>query len=129
MPPLGRQAGRGELLRAMIGPNLRAASLFLQFDIGMTTRKVVKAIAGLSPLNSCRPACCVSAKSGQKGQAVGRGCRRETAGLRCHHADETYYRIDGQSANVWFHGNEDLAHFQISERAAAKYRGNPRRRL
>ena len=36
-----RKAGPGELLRAMIGPHLRAASLFLQFDIGLTTRKVV----------------------------------------------------------------------------------------
>jgi hypothetical protein len=32
----------------MIGPNLRAASLFLQYDIGLTTRKVVRAVAGLA---------------------------------------------------------------------------------
>jgi hypothetical protein len=36
------------MLRARIGPNLRAASLFLQYDIGLTTRKVVRAIAGLA---------------------------------------------------------------------------------
>jgi hypothetical protein len=40
-----QQAGPGELPRAMIGPNLRAAGLFLQYDIGLTTRKVVRALA------------------------------------------------------------------------------------
>jgi hypothetical protein len=32
----------------MIGPNLRAASLFSQYDMGLTTRKVVRTIAGLA---------------------------------------------------------------------------------
>jgi hypothetical protein len=32
-----------------------------------------------------------------------------------NHADETYYRIDGKPAYVWFHGNEDLAHFCVSQ--------------
>ena len=43
-----RQPGPGELLRAMIGPEARAASLYLRFDIGMTCRKVTRAFAGLT---------------------------------------------------------------------------------
>ena len=43
-----RQAGEGELLRTMIGPNLRAAGLFLRYDIGLTIRKVVRTMAGLA---------------------------------------------------------------------------------
>jgi hypothetical protein len=34
-----KQLGLGELPRAMIGPNLRATSLFLQYDIGLRTDK------------------------------------------------------------------------------------------
>jgi hypothetical protein len=43
-----RSAGPGELLRAMIGPHLRAVGMFLQYDIGLTTRKVVRTVAGLA---------------------------------------------------------------------------------
>jgi hypothetical protein len=37
-----------------------------------------------------------------------------------NHADETYYRINGQPAYVWFHGNENLAHFQVSGTRSGK---------
>jgi transposase len=43
-----QQLGPGELPRAMIGPNLRAAAMFLQYDIGLSTRKVVRTVAGLA---------------------------------------------------------------------------------
>ena len=110
-----RQAGPGELLRAMIGPSLRAASLFLQFDIGMTTRKVVKAIAGLSPLKFV-PATLLQfgKQAAKKAKRLAEDVVEKLRACDAGHADETHYRIDGQSANVWFHGNEDLAHFQIT---------------
>jgi transposase len=45
-----RQAGDGEILRAKIGPQMRARGLFLRFDIGLPCRKVVGAIEGLDSL-------------------------------------------------------------------------------
>jgi hypothetical protein len=112
----GRQAGPGELLRAMIGPNLRAASLFLQYDIGLTTRKVVRAMAGLarfpfvpaSLLHFGKEAAC-------KAKPLAQDVAEKLRACEANHADETYYRIDGKPAYVWFHGNEDLAHFCVSQ--------------
>jgi hypothetical protein len=43
-----QQLGPGELPRAMIGPSFWAASLFLQYDIGLLTRKVVRTVVGLA---------------------------------------------------------------------------------
>lgn len=109
-----RQAGPGELLRARIGPNLRAASLFLQYDIGLTTRKVVRTVAGLAqfdfvPASLLRFGKGVAARVKLLAQDVAEKLRACDA----NHADETYYRIDGQPAYVWFHGNEHLAHFSV----------------
>jgi hypothetical protein len=42
-----RQPGEGEILRAKIGPQMRARGLFLRFHIGLPYRKVVGAIEGL----------------------------------------------------------------------------------
>jgi hypothetical protein len=39
------------------------------------------------------------------------------------HADETRWSIDGDSAHVWFHGNEDLAHYHIDPSRAGEVSG------
>ena len=45
-----RQPGEGEILGAMIGPQMRARGMFLRFHIGLPYRKVVSAIEGLDSL-------------------------------------------------------------------------------
>jgi transposase len=116
-----QQAGPGELLRAMIGPNLRAASLFLQYDIGLTTRKVVRAVAGLAqfafvPGSLLRFGNDAARKAGPLAQDVAEKLRA----CEANHADETYYRVAAKPAYVWFHGNEDLAHFCITGTRSGK---------
>jgi transposase len=110
-----QQAGAGELLRAMIGPSLRAAGMFLQYDIGLTTRKVVRTIAGLAqfpfvPASLLR----FSKDAGRKAKPLAQDVAEKLRACEANHADETYYRINGRHAYVWFHGNEDLAHFCVS---------------
>jgi transposase len=111
-----RQAGPGELLRAMIGPNLRAASLFLQYDIGLTTRKVVRAMAGLARFPFVPASLLYFGKeAAHKTRPLAQDVAEKLRACEANHADETYYRIDGKPAYVWFHGNEDLAHFCVSQ--------------
>jgi hypothetical protein len=110
-----KQLGLGELPRAMIGPNLRAASLFLQYDIGLTTRKVVRAVAGLAqfafvPGSLLR----FSKEAAAKARPLAQDVVEKLRACDANHADETYYRVAAKPAYVWFHGNEDLAHFCIT---------------
>jgi hypothetical protein len=116
-----RQAAPGELLRAMIGPNLRAAGLFLQYDIGLSARKVVRAMAGLAQFDFV-PASLLrfAQEAAQKAGPLAQDVVEKLRACESNHADETYYRIDGQPAYVWFHGNEDLAHFYITGTRAGK---------
>jgi hypothetical protein len=116
-----RSAGPGELLRAMIGPHLRAVSMFLQYDIGLTTRKVVRTVAGLAEM-AFTPAALLrfSAEAAQNARPLAEDVAEKLRACEANHADETYYRIDGQSAYVWFHGNEDLAHFIVTQTRSGK---------
>jgi hypothetical protein len=111
----GRQLGPGELPRALIGPNLRAASLFLQYDIGLTTRKVVRAVAGLAQFAFVPGSLLRFGKeAARKAQPLAQDVAEKLRACDVNHADETYYRVAAKPAVVWFHGNEDLAHFCIT---------------
>lgn len=116
-----RQAAPGELPRAMIGPNLRAASMFLQYDIGLTIRKVVRTVAGLAQFDFA-PASLLrfGKEAARKARPLAQDVAEKLRACDANHADETYYRIDSRPAYVWFHGNEDLAHFHVSRTRAGK---------
>ena len=110
-----QQLGPDELPRAMIGPNLRAASMFLQYDIGLTTRKVVRTVAGLAQFDFV-PASLLrfGKEAAQKANPLAQDVAEKLRACDSNHADETYYRVDAKPAYIWFHGNESLAHFQMS---------------
>lgn len=116
-----RQPGQGELLRAMIGPNLRAASLFLQYDIGMTIRKVVRTLAGLAQFDFV-PASLLNfgKEAAGKAKPLAQDVAEKLRACDANHADETYYRVDGHPAYIWFHGNEHLAHFCVTGTRSGK---------
>jgi len=116
-----RQLGPGELPRAMIGPHVRAAGMFLQYDIGLTTRKVIRTIAGLAQFDFV-PASLLRFGKEAAGNArpLAQDVAEKLRACDANHADETYYRINGQPAYVWFHGNENLAHFQVSGTRSGK---------
>ena len=115
------QAGPGELLRAMLGPNLRAVGMFLQYDIGLTTRKVVRTVAGLAQLNFTPAALLNFGKqAARSAKPLAQDVAEKLRACDANHADETYYRIDGRPAFVWFHGNEDLAHFCVTHTRSGK---------
>jgi len=116
-----QQAGPGELLRKMIGPNLRAASMFLQYDIGLTTRKVVRTVAGLTQFDFV-PATLLrfGREAAHNAKPLAQDVAEKLRACESNHADETHYRVAGKPAYVWFHGNEDLAHFCITGTRSGK---------
>jgi transposase len=59
-------------------------------------------------------------EAARKAQPLAQDVVEKLRACDVNHADETYYRINGTPAYVWFHGNEDLAHFQVSGTRAGK---------
>jgi transposase len=109
-----RQPGEGEILRAKIGPQMRARGLFLRFHIGLPYRKVVGAIEGLDSLSFSAAALLGFEKEAAKRAApLAYDVAKKLRACEVNHADETHYTINGQHAQAWFHGNEHLAHFYI----------------
>jgi transposase len=109
-----RQPGEGEILRAKIGPQMRARGLFLRFTIGLPFRKVVDAIEGLDCLGFTPAALLGFEKqAAETARPLAHDVAKKLRACDVNHADETYYSINGQHAVVWFHGNEDLAHFYL----------------
>ena len=109
-----RQPGEGEILGAKIGPQMRARGMFLRFDIGLTYRKVVRAIKGLDSLGFT-PAALLGfeKKAAEKARPLAYDVTKKLRACAVNHADETHYSINGKRAQAWFHGNEHLAHFYI----------------
>lgn len=108
------QAGEGEILRAKIGPQMRARSMFLRFDIGLPFRKVVGAVAGLDSL-LCTAAAVLGFEkhAANKARPLARDVAKKLRACEVNHADETYWTINARRAFAWFHGNANLAHFLI----------------
>jgi transposase len=109
-----RQAGAGEILRAKIGPQMRGRGLLLRFHIGLPYRKVVQAVEGLDSLHFT-PAALLGfeKKAAETARPLAHDVATKLRACEVNHADETHYSINGQHAQVWFHGNQDLAHFYI----------------
>jgi hypothetical protein len=75
---------------------------------------VVSAVKGLDSL-SFTPAALLGfeKQAAKKAAPLAHDVAKKLRACEVNHADETYYRIDGKTAYVWFHGNEHLAHFYI----------------
>jgi len=116
-----KQPGPGELLGAMIGPSMRAASMFLQYSIGLTTRKVVKAMEGLAQFTFVAATLLsFGRQAAKKAKPLAQDVAEKLRSCDANYADETHYRINGDNAYIWFHGNEDLAHFCVAGTRSGK---------
>ena len=119
------QPGAGEILGAKIGPQMRARGIFLRFHIGLSHRKVVEAIEGLDSLRFTPAALLDFEKTGATAaRPLAYDVAKKLRACEVNHADETYYRINGQPAIAWFHGNEQLAHFYICGTRSGKISRN-----
>jgi len=107
-------AGPGELLGCPIGPNIKARAEYLHFEIGLSCRKVQTICAHLLGFQFV-PASVLGfdQQAARRAEPLAADIAHKLGFAMVVYADETYWTIDAVSAYVWFHGNEDLAYFQI----------------
>jgi hypothetical protein len=100
---------------------MRAASLFLQYSIGVTTRKVVQAMEGLAQFTFVAATLLsFGRQAAKKAKPLAQDIAEKLRSCDANYADETHYRINGDNAYIWFHGNEDLAHFCVAGTRSGK---------
>jgi transposase len=116
------QPGEGEILGAKIGPRARAIASFLRNDIGISLRKVPRAIAELLEL-SFAPATLLNFENmlARKAQPLADDIAKKlSSSEQAVHADETYWTLDGKRAYFWLHGDQRFVHFQFDTSRAGQ---------
>jgi transposase len=116
------KAGEGEIVGSMIGPRLRAIAVYLHNDIGISLRKVPRAIADLFQFRFT-PAALIGFEKLLAAHAVpvADDIRKKIAASDgAVHADETYWTLDGERAYYWLHATEQYVHFQFDTTRAGE---------
>jgi transposase len=117
-----QKAGEGEIPGSMIGPHLRAIAVYLHNDIGISLRKVPRAIADLFEFRFT-PAALIGFEKLLATDAlpVVDDIRKKIAASDgAVHADETYWTLDGERAYYWLHATEEYIHFQFDTTRAGE---------
>jgi transposase len=115
-------AGEGEILGSMIGPRLRAIAVYLHNDIGISLRKVPRAIEDLFEFRFT-PAALIGFEKllSAAAEPVVDDIRKKVAASDgAVHADETYWVLDGERAYYWVHATDQYIHFQFDTSRAGE---------
>jgi len=116
-----KQEGPGELFRKRIGPQARGMASFFRNEIGMSTRKVTQAIGGISGLTFTAAAGIgFEIELARRAGPLVEDIEKKVGASDVVHADETGWRMDGDSGEFWFHGNGLFAHFHWDESRAGE---------
>jgi hypothetical protein len=111
----------GELAFAPIGPEAKAAALYLRHEIKLPYRKVQQVMSTLFGLDFV-PASSLGFE--KRARHHGEPLYEDLIGKMRHsdivHADETYWREDGRNVIVWYAGNENVAVFRIDPHRSAE---------
>lgn len=117
-----QKPAEGEILGSMIGPRLRAMGLYLRHDIGISLRKVPRAIEDLFGFRFT-PAALLGFEKllSATAEPVAEDIRKKVAASDAAvNADETYWVLDGQRAYYWLHATEQYIHFQFDTSRAGE---------
>ena len=110
-----QQAGKGEILGSRIGPHVRSMAIYLRNEIGISYRKVSRAIEDLLGLNFT-PAALIGFEKllAQQTQPLVADIEKKIASTEGPvHADETYWTLEGDRAYYWVHTTTDYVHFEF----------------
>jgi transposase len=117
-----QQPGDGEILHSKIGPRLRAMGLYLRHDIGVSLRKVPRAIGDLFGVRFT-PAALIGFEQRVSATAepIVEDIRKKVAASDdAVNADETYWVLDGERAYFWLHATQHYIHFQFDTSRAGE---------
>lgn len=117
-----RQAGPGEILDSRIGPRMRALAIYLRNDIGISYRKVPRALEEMFGF-SFVPASLIAFEQALAGLAeplVDDIAQKIGGSDGAVHADETYWTLDGERAYYWLHATTEYVHFQFDASRAGE---------
>ena len=108
------QSKEGASVYAPIGPNGKAAALYLRHELKIPYRKIQKAMSDLFGLDFV-PASVLGFEKRARinAEPLYNDLRQKLRSASLLHADETHWREDGQGAYIWYAGNQDLAVFLI----------------
>lgn len=118
-----------ELPHAAVGPNTKAAALYLRYGLNVPYRKIQQAMKTLFAIDFV-PASILGfeQRARKNAEPLFQDLVAKVRQSDQVHADETHWREDGNGCYVWYAGNQQVAVFQIeqqrSARAAQRLLGN-----
>jgi transposase len=115
------QTGPGELRNCAIGPVTRAVATHLRYDLQIPYRKVQHIMTNLFGMPMVHAtAMNFDRKTTELGRPLYEQLQAMLKSADVIYADETSWREDGQTAYIWFGGNENIAVYQITGNRAAE---------
>jgi hypothetical protein len=106
------QTAEGELRNCEIGPLTKAAAVYLRHEVKLSYRDVRKVFTGLFGMPFVpASAMAFSHRMAEQGKYLYEDLREKIRAADVVHGDETHWRIDGQSAQLWYAGNDQVGFF------------------
>jgi transposase len=115
------QSGPGELPGSYIGPADKSTSTYLRHTLGISHRKISRFFHEFFGLRFA-PASSLGfdTQAARKGLPLYEDAHAKIQASSLVHADETYWRHDGQNHIVWYAGHQDLAFFNFTQHRSTK---------
>jgi len=121
-----QQPGKGEILHSRIGPHLRSKAVYLRNVIGISYRKVPRAMEEMFGI-TFTPAALIGFETmlAEKAEPVAEDIAKKLGSSDgAVHADETYWTLNGTRSYYWVHGDEKFIHFQFDTSRAGQVSRN-----
>ena len=117
-----QQAGEGERLGSRIGPRMRALAIYLRNDIGISYRKVPRALEEMFGFSFVPGSLIAFEKVLAKlAEPLADDIAKKIGSSDgAVHADETYWTLDGERAYYWLHATTQYVHFQFDSSRAGE---------
>lgn len=111
----------GEIPFAPIGPTAKAAALYLRHETKLPYRKLQKLMSDLFGLDFVAASSLGFEKRARRlAKPIYDDLIQKMRHSDLVHADETYWREDGENAFIWYAGNEQVAVYRIDSHRSAE---------
>lgn len=115
------QTAPTEMRNAPIGPVAKALNAYFRYRIGMSYRKSVRILEELYGLKVApASACGFDTQIVSRAKDLYHDLHAKIKASEVLHADETQWRVDGTTHQLWYAGNEHLAYFHVDRHRNAE---------